>query len=54
MLRMNESNHQYTIFNTQERLNGASRELDRLKKENYELRLGNEHLKVERSSEATA
>lgn len=53
-LRMNEANSQYTIFNTQEKLVQAQRELERLRKENHDLKMRNDNLHVERTSEATA
>jgi len=51
---MNESNAQYTIFNTEEKLVQSQRELERLRKENYDLKMRNDNLHVERTSEATA
>lgn len=54
MFKMNESNQQYHLFTTEEKLAQFQRENERLKKENYDMRNKNDTLCVERSSEATA
>lgn len=54
LLKMNESNANYRLYSNEEKLSNMQRELDRLRKENYELKNNNDNLRVERSSEATA
>mmetsp|Transcript_74603 Transcript_74603/g.161351 ORF Transcript_74603/g.161351 Transcript_74603/m.161351 type:complete len:98 (+) Transcript_74603:282-575(+) len=54
MLKMNENNSTYKMYSSDEKLANVQREVERLRKENYELKNSNDGLRVERSSEATA